>query len=476
MLPITGREARALDINSSYRGISSSTLMENAGRVIYEELTKLRGINKKKIAIYCGRGNNGGDGLVCARHLVKNGYDVEVFKLTGSGTPESEENKKLLEDAIEVTPLKNSTFDSDIILDALLGTGLRGPVHEPILSVIKEINASKAYKVSVDVPSGLDEKGEGYCVNSDKVITLHKPKKGLERFRTVVRDIGIPVLAETHVGPGDLIAYISRGTDSHKGDNGRVLIIGGSESYHGAPILSALGALNSGADLVHIAVPERNVDVTRGYGPDFIIKNFPGSYLGSEGPWFPEDVYDSIVIGPGLGNREENHKAIVGILEKTKTPVVVDADAIKAMSGAKLDLDGVVTPHFKEFQILAERALPSNEEKRKELLLEVSSEIGLSILLKAPADVIVSPDGRWKINDTGNSGMTAGGTGDVLAGITGGLIAQGMEPYISACCAAFINGLAGDDLHSWKGNSFTASDLAYEIPFTIKRTLDFEGP
>ncbi len=464
-----------MDINASYLGVPRPTLMENAGRTIFEEVTKIRGIKKKKIAIYCGKGNNGGDGLVCARHLLEAGYEAEVFITGPPNTPEAAANLKILNNIATVFSVTNSNYDSDIIIDALLGTGIRGVLKEPMKSIVKKINASKAHKISVDIPSGLDEDGKGYYVHADTVITLHRSKKGLERFNTVVKDLGIPMKAETNVGPGDLIANLSRKIDSHKGENGRVLVIGGSENYHGAPILSALGALNSGADLVHLAVPECNYDVTRSYAPDFIVHKFPGEYLGSGGPWQPEGDYDSIVIGPGLGTREETRQTITAILKKNQTPVVVDADAIKALAGVKLKVNGVITPHSKEFQMLSGRKLPRNIEKRKSLLLSESAKIGSVILLKAPADIIVAPDGRCKLNETGNSGMTVGGTGDVLAGVTGGLIAQGVEPFSAACCAAFINGSAADALFSWKGNCFTASDIAYEIPFTLKRMQDFEG-
>ncbi len=462
-----------MDMNAAYMGVSRSTLMENAGRAVYEELTKIRGLNKKRIAIYCGQGNNGGDGLVCSRYLHEAGYSVEVFVTGEPTTPEAFANFKALKDRLSLASVRDSTYDHDIIVDALLGTGLRSRVREPIRSIIRKINASRAYKVSVDIPSGLDEEGGGYCVRAEKVITFHRPKRGLERFKTVVRDIGIPIRAETHVGPGDLVANLTRRADSHKGDNGRVLVVGGSEEYHGAPILSALGALNSGVDLVHIAVPECNYDVTRSYAPDFIVKKFPGDHLGSEGPWYPEGEYDVMLIGPGLGKSEETREAILEVLEKTRIPVVVDADAIKAMAGAKLKLKGVITPHSEEFRKLTGRKLPGNEERRKELLLEESAKIGSVLLLKAPVDIIASPDGRWKFNETGNAGMTVGGTGDVLAGVTAGLIAQGMDSFTAACCAAFINGSAGDELYSAMGYCFSASDIAYEIPYTVKRLLDY---
>lgn len=470
---ITGKEARILDLNATYLGVSKAELMENAGKAVYEEILKIQGSRKKKIAVYCGQGNNGGDGLVCGRYLHEAGYNVDVFIAGQPTTPEASDNLRLLRDRLAVYDVTESRYDSDIIVDALLGTGMRGRVREPIKRIIKRINASRAYKISVDVPSGLDESGRGYCVNADKVITFHGPKRGLERFKAVVRDIGIPVRAATNVGPGDLVLNLTRQADSHKGDNGRVLVIGGSDEYHGAPILSAQGALHSGVDLVHVAVPESNYDITRNYGPDFIVKKFPGDFLGSEGLWYPEGRYDSMVIGPGLGTRTETKEAIMGIIKRTKIPVVVDADAIKAIAGTKISLRGVLTPHSKEFEILSGKKLAKANKKRRNMLLEEAAKRGSVILLKAPMDIIVAPDGRWKFNDTGNPGMTVGGTGDVLAGLVAGLIAQGMDLFTAACCGAFINGTAGDELYTSMGYCFTASDLAYEIPYTMKRLLEY---
>ncbi len=469
---ITGRDVRILDLNAAYFGVPRSTLMEKAGKAVFEEINRTREISKKKIIVYCGSGNNGGDGLVCARYLHEAGYSVAVFITGPPRTPDALANLDAVKD---VSPMKKSTFDSEVIVDALLGTGIVGEVREPTKSIINKINASKALIISIDVPSGLGDNGKGFCVKADKVVTFHRSKKGLERFNTVVKDIGIPMKAESHVGPGDLVDSFSRKNDSHKGENGKVLVIGGSAGYHGAPILSALGALNSGADLVHLAVPEGNYDVTRSYAPDFIVKKFPGEYLGSGGHWFPEDKYNSIVMGPGLGSQKETQENVLSLLKNTPVPVVIDADAIKALEGTKLKINGVITPHSKEFQMLSGKKLPKNMDKRKSVLLEESAQKGSVILLKAPVDIIVSPDGNCKFNETGNSGMTVGGTGDVLAGIVGGFIAQGIGPFTAAYCSAFINGAAGDELYSWKGNCFTASDLAYEIPFTIKRMLDFES-
>jgi NAD(P)H-hydrate epimerase len=349
---------------------------------------------------------------------------------------------------------------------------------------VNKINKSNAFKVSIDVPSGLDtETGRGYCIKADLVVTFHGAKKGLEAFETVVKDIGVPKEAELYVGPGDVIVNLpKRKKGSHKGDNGKVLVVGGSELYYGAPVLAGLAVLNSGADLVYLAVPEINFNVTRVFSPDLIVRKYPGDYLNSKAIDQILDIAedcDSLVIGPGLGLREETKEAIFKILEKTKIPVVIDADGIKALKD-KPDilkrLNAVITPHPGEFKILTGEELPTDIEERKGIISKYAKKLQSVVLLKSPIDIIASPDGKAKLNPTGNAGMTGGGTGDVLAGLTASLIAQGLDIFNATSCAAFINGAAGDELYERKGYAFTASDLIDELPYTLKEILDFGSP
>lgn len=475
---LSSRDAAILDINSAYFGIHRSELMKAAGRGVYEAIAAKKPIAGKKISVFCGSGNNGGDGFVCAKHLHENGAEVIVC-MVGEG-PKTKEAKQAFEQIkgkIPISGSENAVYDVDIIVDAILGTGMTGKLRDPIKTVVRQINASRAFKVSVDVPSGLTEEGKGYCVRPDLVVTFHKPKKGMERFRTVVKDIGIPKEAESQVGPGDLIVNLFRKPGSHKGENGRVLIIGGSSLYYGAPILSAHGALNSGADLVYLAVPECNYEVTRCHSPDFIVRKYPGDHLAEDSlDQVLEGKYDSILIGPGLGPRIETMNAVRKLMNRLKgTKVVLDADAIKAVRGMKFKEEAVLTPHAGEFEILTGKRLPKEIEGRRKLVLREVRKLGSVILLKAPVDIIASPRGKAKYNPTGNAGMTVGGTGDILAGVVAGFLAQGMEPFQAAGCGAFINGVAGDELYKRKGCGFTASDLAWEIPYTIKRTMDFEA-
>ncbi len=471
------RDAAILDINSAYFGIPRSELMEAAGRGVYEAIVSKRPISGKKVAVFCGPGNNGGDGFVCAKYLHEQGANVTVFII--GQAPKTRESKwafEKIKDRIQVSDSEKAVYDADIIVDAILGTGIKGALKDPIKKVVQRINASKAWKVSVDVPSGLTDEGTGYCVKPDLVVTFHKPKKGLDRSRTVVKDIGIPRKAESHVGPGDVIVNLVRDSESHKGDNGRVLIIGGSNHYYGAPILSALGALNSGADLVYLAVPECNYEVTRCYSPDFIVRKYPGDHLTEESlKLILKDKYDSVLIGPGLGTHVDTKRAVRELLKRIKVPVVLDADALKAVGGARLKKETVLTPHAGEFKILTGKRLPKKIENRSALVLREARGTGSVILLKAPVDIIASPQGKLRYNSTGNAGMTVGGTGDVLAGVVAGFLAQGMDSFQAACCGAFINGAAGDELYKRKGFGFTASDLGAEIAYAIKRTMDFEA-
>jgi NAD(P)H-hydrate epimerase len=225
-------------------------------------------------------------------------------------------------------------------------------------------------------------------VKADLVVTFHRAKKGLEDFNTIVKDIGIPKKAEEYVGIGDVIVNLpKREEESRKGDNGRVLIVGGSDLYYGAPILSGFGAMNSGADLVFLAVPELNFDVSRVFSPDLIVRKYEGEYLSYKGIDVVIELAtdcDAVVIGPGLGQREETKKAVLEILEKVRKPVVIDADGIKAISGnikVVKKLNALVTPHVGEFKMLIGGGLPKGLKNRKGILLEHARKLGSTILL-----------------------------------------------------------------------------------------------
>jgi ADP-dependent NAD(P)H-hydrate dehydratase / NAD(P)H-hydrate epimerase len=267
-----------------------------------------------------------------------------------------------------------------------------------------------------------------------------------------------------------------RNLRSHKGNNGRVLIVGGSIDFHGAPILSALGALNSGADLVYLYVPECNFEVTRSMYPDFVVKKYPGEFLTQRSAAqivnFGKKC-GAVLIGPGLGEREETMEGVMEILRELHVPTVLDAEgmmALKRIEKFPLQQTIVITPHQNEFRMLVDRDVEVKPDDAKSIILlrSLSMDLHINVLLKSHFDFVSSYEGNVEINRTGNAGMTVGGSGDVLAGFVTSLMSQGLEGYDAARCAAYLFGAAGDLLFKRKGYAYTASDLAMTLPFVLK--------
>mgnify|MGYP001599885539 CR=1 FL=1 len=266
-----------------------------------------------------------------------------------------------------------------------------------------------------------------------------------------------------------------RRKDSHKGQNGRVLIVGGSLDYYGAPILSALGALYSGADLVRIYVPECNFECSRSLYPDFIVKKYPGEFLT---PRYAAEIVDfgkncdSVLIGPGLGDREQTMEAVLEIINNLHISTVLDAEAVMALKKVDkfpLQQQVVITPHQNEFQNLVDREIRVSDADSKSIVLlrSVSMDLHINVLLKGQIDYVSSEEGVVELNRTWNAGMTVGGSGDVLAGVVATFLAQGLEGFDAARCAAYYVGHAGDLLAKHKGYNFSASDLAMMLPYAI---------
>lgn len=267
-----------------------------------------------------------------------------------------------------------------------------------------------------------------------------------------------------------------RSETSHKGENGKVLIVGGSLDFYGAPILAGLGALYSGADLVYLYVPECNFDVTRSIYPDFIVKKYEGDFL------TPENVaqivefgknMDAVLIGPGLSSNEKSIEAVIEILNNLHIPTVLDADAISALKKIQkfpLDQPIVITPHGNEFENLVDRDITIKEEDPKSVILlrSISMDLHINVLLKGRVDFVSSEEGHVEKNITGNAGMTVGGSGDVLAGMTASFLAQKLDGFDAARCAAYYSGAAGDLLKKQKGFCFSASDIASALPYVLK--------
>jgi len=462
----------AVDRNAAALGVSERQLMESAGAAVARAVREVADPGAA-VAVLAGLGNNGGDGLVAVRYL--DDYDVVTHLL---GRPESittDAARANWDALVEADYAARTVTDSrdlalgdpDVVVDGLLGTGISGAPREPERTAVEAINASGATVVSVDVPSGVDaDTGEAeLAVDADRVVTFHDAKPGLagiEGAEVTVADIGIPAAAETFVGPGDLLS-LSRPSDSHKGDFGRVLVVGGGP-YTGAPALSARAALRAGADLAYVAAPETVAREIQGYAEDLIVEALAGGRLGTEHvDWLLEraDEVDVVVLGPGLGEAEETMDAVTEFLAGFDGRAVVDADALSVVPETDTDATLVCTPHQGE---LVEMGGPSADDwrERAPLVEAFAADLGHVLLVKGAYDV-VSDGEATRVNRTGNPGMTVGGTGDVLAGATAALLA--IEPPLEAASmAAYANGRAGDLAVEESGYGLLASDLPGRLP------------
>jgi len=490
---ITSREMRALEVNAEYFGVSLLQLMENAGRNVAREIAS-RFPREQRIAIFCGLGGNGGDGFVAARHLLSMGFKVSVI-LAGKGTDIRHEaalkNWGALQSLRESIPIQEVTdssaipkVDAEIVVDALLGTGTKGKLKPPITQIVEYINTLNASKIAVDVPTGIDsDTGEvlGNAVKANITITFYKAKTGLYDAKKyvgelIIRDIGLPRELEKIAGPGDVfLAKKPRPASAHKGDFGRLLVIGGSEVFSGAPALVSLAALRTGVDIAYLAAPAKTAYAVSSASPNLITLKLKGDHLnpGNMAALTPYlEMVDAVVMGPGLGLHAETRefvKACVSAIESAGKPLLLDADGLKAFAEFKrpLKVPLVLTPHAGEYAILAGRKLSESFEERVNQVQETAAELKAVILLKGQVDVVCDAK-RVKLNFTGNPGMTVGGTGDVLSGIVGALLAQKAGPFEAAVAGAFVNGAAGDFVASKIGYHLVATDLLERIP----RVLD----
>jgi len=467
METIRSDEMGVLDVNCEYFGLSRLQLMENAGRGLAEEI--LRRFEPCKVAIFAGLGNNGGDSFVCARFL--RGFDVKVFLLGRSRDIKTEIAKRNFEilkrSNYKIFELRDEIpdFDSDVIVDGMLGTGVRGKLGGIYARAVEVINNSDAFKVAIDIPTGLNPDTGEYeiCVKADLTVTFHKPKPGLFKARDVVgeivvKDIGIPEFFEKLAGVGD-VKKVYRRFEGHKGVHGRIVVIGGL-GYTGAVALTSLACYNSGADLVMTLVPKDVKDVVASFSPNLIVRELKMD---------PDSLNEIMkrthvaILGMGVERSDEFLEFVEEFLKlENVKKVVLDASAIT--ENIPEDVECIMTPHSGEFKRVF--GDPSVEN-----VMKVANRTNSVILLKGKEDLIT--DGkRIRFNRTGNPGMTVGGTGDVLAGVVGAFFALN-DAFWSASAGAFVNGLAGDLCLKEKGYNFTAVDLLEKIPTAIKFCLDF---
>ncbi len=503
------------DYNCEYLGLSRLCLMESAGKSLAEEVGKIAVYTFSKpvkIVIFTGSGGNGGDGFVAARYLLNRGYDVDIYMMKDNiRFEESKINFEILKnmkprlshltvhnlktlDDINNCEVARSRKGEYVIVDSLLGTGIKGKLQANVRRAIEIINQSKGVKISVDVPSGMDPlTGEvsDLAVIPDYTISFHKIKTGVRQADEelvgglVTSDIGIPFEAEYFVNFGDFLRFKNRDEKSHKGNNGRLLIVGGSSDYSGAPAIAGMAAIGAGCDLVYIVSPDKSAEAIKSTSPDLIVKSLEGEKLSLNhvGDILAlADKVDCVLLGPGAGIDEDTLRLFNVLVAKIRKPLVLDADSLKQvdLSLIKNREDIILTPHIFEFK--------SFFDVEEDISLEIDSydfnkvdenisrfqqitrQIRGTVIVKGHYDLILSGV-RFRINKSGNAGMTVGGTGDALAGICAGLLSQGLSSFDSACLGVFINGLAGDKAFDVKGNGFSATDLVSYIGSVIKDGL-----
>ncbi|KZX14156.1 bifunctional NAD(P)H-hydrate repair enzyme Nnr [Methanobrevibacter curvatus] len=516
----------ATDLNCEDLGLSRLVLMENAGKSISDEIAKLSTFTFSKpvkIAIFTGSGGNGGDGFVAARHLLNRGFEVDIYLLTPINQIKSQDSKTNVEilknifpnfsrinlyeindsdtlNTIEIT--KSNSFSEHIIIDGILGTGIKGKLKTKIKKAIEIINNSNALKVSIDVPSGMDpQTGEiaEIGVKPGYTLSLHAVKTGLKKAGEdltgglIICDIGIPIEAEIFLGKGDLKRLNKRKNTSHKGNNGKVLIIGGNNDFSGAPSISGLSALSCGVDLLYIASPKSSSLVIKSYSPDFIVKSLKGDFLNinnlNDLLEIAKDV-DSILIGPGSGLEEETRKLFNILVAKIKKPIVIDADGLKLIDVnlIKNKENLIITPHFNEFKTFFKEIIIKKDLKNQigsldlsfenlnykqihdkiAIIQEITSEIKGTIVIKGKYDLIFKGN-KIRINKTGNPAMTVGGTGDSLAGIATALLSLGLNDLDSGALSTYLNGKSGDLAYEKYGNGLRASQLSEFIGQILKK-------
>ncbi|HNX40450.1 MAG TPA: NAD(P)H-hydrate dehydratase [Methanothrix sp.] len=470
MRSISAEEMSALDSNCRYFGLLPLQLMENAGAALARQARSMtRG---SRIAIVAGRGNNGGDAFVAARHLSGHGLSVTVYllgRVRDIATEEARRNWDILKNLdFDLREIRDacelSLGQCDLIIDAIFGTGVRGIITGLEADAIDAINSSGRAVLSADVPSGLSS---NKTVKADAIVTFHRHKLG-QSEDVVLADIGIPPAAETFTGVGDLMLLGRRKAASHKGDSGRILVIGGGP-YTGAPALSALAALRAGADIVTVAAPGTAARTISTFSPNLIVRELSFGHLCPDDvPFLTEQIagHDVVVMGMGLGRHPETASAlreIIAICKSLGKKTVIDADALQA----ELPLQGILTPHAGEFQRISGISLADREyRERAGPVKEYARQKGLVVLLKGRIDLIT--DGEvLRANATGNPGMTVGGTGDVLAGIVAAFYARA-SAIRAAAAAAFVNGRAGDLAFCERDFGMVATDLIDRIPDAMR--------
>lgn len=523
---LTAAETREVDRLTTERyGIPSLTLMENAGRSVAEFIRdRFPLLQQRRVVVLGGKGNNGGDGFVAARHLREMGANVSVYLFAAPDEirGEAAANLKRWQEASgELHVIRRSgdwqtakqvRRSADIIIDALLGTGVRGPVEGLLAEVIAEANRRDPQPaqavVAVDIPSGLNaDTGEfgAACIGADYTITFTAPKIGMFRGNAegmvgnlVVRQIGSPSELVVEVGKSKVWwseaaefagFFIPRRPGGHKGEYGHALIVAGSVGKTGAAVLASWAALRAGAGLVTVATPEPALPIIAAHTPEVMTEPLLATPTGTislrslEAGRFDAVAKGKqvVAIGPGLTTNDETQEFVRTVVGKRAVPIVLDADGLNAFDGRAAELENAegllgMTPHPGEMARLVGCSTKEVQANRLELATKAAADWNACVVLKGHQTVVASPTGEVFINSTGNPGMGTGGTGDVLTGMLAGLVAQhgsglNYSGYTHLLAfGVYLHGLAGDIAYEERGEApLMASDLILAIPRAYQR-------
>jgi ADP-dependent NAD(P)H-hydrate dehydratase / NAD(P)H-hydrate epimerase len=506
---VSTEEMRAIDHASSERfGVPSLTLMENAGAAV-AEFALSQHASAQRVVVFCGKGNNGGDGFVTARRLHEAGRQVQVIMLAQAGDLHGDAAVMLSKLPIVPLPVRSSdelksepvrrALNADLCIDAILGSGFKPPVSGLYAEAIETMNASQVPVIAVDIPSGADSDGmhtqEGLIARADAIVTFTAPRPahvfgGLTSGETVVADIGSPEEAIVSslqlnvITARDLAPLLApRPADSNKGNYGHVLIVGGSLGKAGAAAMAGISALRTGAGLSTVGTAKSELATVAGFHPELMTEALPETDEGTISSSGFERIEQlakgkSVAgIGPGISRNPQTAELVRTLIAKLEIPIVLDADGLNAFEGRTNELNGngrtfVITPHPGEMARLAACSIADVQKDRLSVARKFAREHQLIVVLKGHRTLIAKPEGEVWVNTTGNPGMATGGTGDILTGIVAAMLGQHPQNAFAAVLAAVhLHGLAGDVMSEKIGEpSLIATDLLTGLPDAFRRT------
>lgn len=479
--------------------VPGRVLMETAGRAIAEAARTFEP-RPRRISVLAGPGNNGGDGFVAARSLAARGFEVAVEVLAERGRLSGDSREafialeregrtkiEFVDDAKKVWELSLRLESTELLIDAILGTGLRDDVRGVASEAIDIINRGLAPVLAVDIPSGIDaDTGavRGRAVRASKTITFAYAKRGHHLFpgrdycgELSVVDIGIPSTLATQLQIVGRVADESDGPqllpprrgDSHKGVFGHALVVGGADGKPGAAHLACLGALRAGAGLVSLAPPGVGAELSSSLPPEVMVRRRGEKEADTEWANRIMAKISAVVVGPGFGTEGERVRELELVFQRAASSLCIDADGLNILASHpelwdQIAVPAVVTPHPKEMARLVNSSVAEVQRDRFASALQLAMGRGCVVVLKGAGTVVADPEGTVTVVDAGNPGMATGGTGDVLAGVIGAFLAQGHDPLTSAQLGALLHGCAGDRAAKRVGEAgMLASDLAAEL-------------